>query len=61
MVIEGEVNLVFEKWSKLSISSMKNMIFDVEFNLGGRGYINNILKLKKGLRYDYIHDSCFLG
>ena len=56
---EGELSLVFEKWSKLSTSSMNNMIFDAKVNLGCGGYVDNILKLKKGSRYDYIHDSCF--
>ena len=58
---KGELSLVFEKWSKLSTSSMNNMIFDAKVNLGCRGYVDNILKLKKGSRYDYIHDSCFPG
>ena len=58
-MLEGELSLVFEKWAKLSTSSMKNMIFDAKVNLGCGGYEDNILKLKKGSRYDYIHDSCF--
>ena len=40
---------------------MNNMIFDAKVDLGCRGYMDNILKLKKGSRYDYIHDSCFPG
>ena len=40
---------------------MTNMIFDAKVNLGCGGYVDNILKLKKGSRYDYIHDSCFPG
>ena len=56
---KGELSLVFEKWSKLSTSSMNNMIFDAKVNFGCGGYVDNILKLKKVSRYDYIHDSCF--
>ena len=39
---EGELSLVFEKWSKLSTSSMNNMIFDAKVNLGCGGYVDNI-------------------
>ena len=56
MLLEGKLSLVFEKWSRLSTSSMKNMIFDAKVNLGCSGYVDNILKLKKGSRYDYIHN-----
>ena len=38
---------------------MHNMIFDAKVNLGCGGYMDNILKLKKGSRCDYIHDNCF--
>ena len=58
---KDELILVYEKWSKLNTSSMNNMIFDVKVNLGGGGYVDNILKLKKTSRYDYIHNSCFPG
>ena len=58
-LLEGELSLVFEKWSKLSTSSMNNMISDAKLHLGLGGYVDNILKLKRGSRYDFIHDSCF--
>ena len=58
---EDELSLVFEKWLKLSTSSMNNMISDAKVHLGLGGYVDNILKLKKGSRYDFIQDSCFLG
>ena len=58
---EDELNLIFEKWSSLSSSTLNNLIHDARVSLGGGGYIDNILKLKKGSMYDYIQDSCFLG
>ena len=58
-LLEGELSLVFEKWLKLNTSSMNNMISDAKLNLGLGGYVDNILKLKKYSRYDYIYDSCF--
>ena len=61
VLIEGEVNLVFEKWSKLTTSYMYNMINNAKVNLGGGGYIDSILKSKKKSRYDYIHNSWFFG
>ena len=60
-LLEGELSLVFEKWSKLSTSSMNNMISDAKLHLGLGGYVDNILKLKRGSRYDFIHGSCFPG
>ena len=39
---------------------MNNMIFDTKVNLGCGGYVDKILKLNKGSRYDYIHDSYYL-
>ena len=58
---EDKLSLVFEKWSKLSTSSMNNMISDAKLHLGLGGYVDNILKLKKGSRYDFIQDNCFPG
>ena len=58
---EDELNLIFEKWSSLSSSILNNLIHDARVSLGGGGYVDNILKLKKGSMYDYIHDSYFLG
>ena len=37
------------------------MIHDAKVSLGGSGYVDNILKLKKGSKYDYIQESWFLG
>ena len=59
MLIKGELSLVFEKWSKFNTSSMNNIIFDAKLNLGGKGHMDDILKLKKGLRYDYVHKNYF--
>ena len=56
---EDELNLIFEKWSSLSSSTLNNLIHDARESLGGGGYVDNILKLKKGSMYDYIQDSCF--
>ena len=39
---------------------MNIMIKDAKVHYGQRGYIDNILKLKKALPYhDYIHDNMF--
>ena len=59
--LEDELSLVFEKWSKLSTSSMSNMISDAKVHLDLCSYVDNILKLKKGSRYDFIQESCFRG
>ena len=56
---EDELNLIFEKWSNLSSSTLNNLIHDARVSLGGGGYVDSILKLKKGSMYDYIQDSCF--
>ena len=58
---EHELNLIFEKWSSLSSSTLNNLIHDARVSLGGSGYVDSILKLKKGSMYDYIQDSCFPG
>ena len=60
VLIEGQLNLMFEKWSKLSTSSMNNMIHDAKVTLGGSGYVDSILRLKKESRYDFIHNNNFL-
>ena len=51
---EDELNLIFEKWSSLSSSTLNNLIHDARVSLSGGGYVDNILKLKKGSMYDYI-------
>ena len=43
----------------MSSSSINNLIYDAKVTLYGGGYVDNILKLKKGSLYDYIQDSCF--
>ena len=53
-LLEDELNLIFEKWSSLSSSTLNNLIHDARVSLGGGGYVDNILKLKKGSMYDYI-------
>ena len=40
---------------------MNNMISNAKLHLGLGSYVDNILKLKKESRYDFIHDSCFSG
>ena len=60
-LLEGKLNSIFEKWSALSSSTTKNLIYNAKISLGGGGYVNSILKLKKGLKYDYIQDSRFPG
>ena len=52
---------VLEKWSALSVPCMNNMIKDARVLCKQKGYIDNILKLKKASTYDYIHDSWFPG
>ena len=56
---EEELNLIFEKWSSLSSSTLNNLIHDARVSFGGGGYVDNILKPKKESMYDYIQDSCF--
>ena len=56
---QNELNLIFEKWSKMSSSTLNNLIHDARMSLGGGGYVDSILKLKKGSMYDYTQDSCF--
>ena len=56
-----ELNLIFKKWSSLSTSSTNNLIHVAKVTFSRSGYVDNILKLKKGLLYDYIQDSCFPG
>ena len=58
---ECELDSVFEKWSVLSTSIVDNLIHDAKVSLGGGGYVDSILKLKKGSKYDYIQDSWFPG
>ena len=58
---EDKLNLIFEKWSSLSSSTLNNLIHDAMVSLGGGGYMDSILKLKKGSMYDYIQDSYFPG
>ena len=56
-----ELNLIFEKRSNLSTSSIRILIHDARMTLNSDGYIDSILKLKKWSLYDYIQDSCFPG
>ena len=53
-LLEDELNLIFEKWSNLSSSTLNNLIHDTRVSLGGGGYVDSILKLKKRSIYDYI-------
>ena len=59
MLTEEELAQVFKRWSKLGSKSLRNMIVEARRFCGQGGYIDNILKLKKSLTYDYIHDSKF--
>ena len=61
MLSKRELDSIFEKWSALSTSIVDNLIHDAKVSLGGGGYIDIILKLKKGSKYDYIQDSRFPG
>ena len=56
-----ELNVVLEKWTGLSSSTMENLIYDAKVSLSGGNYVDSILKLKKGSKYDYFQDSRFLG
>ena len=56
---ERKLDSIFEKWSALNTSTVDNLIHDAKVSLGGGGYVDNILKLKKGSKYDYIQDSQF--
>ena len=61
LLSESELSFVLEKWSALSSSTVENLIYDAKLCLSGGGYVDSILKLKKGFKYDYIQDSRFLG
>jgi hypothetical protein len=58
---EGELEQVFDKWSKLGSHTVRNLIPEARRFCGQGGYIDNILKLKESSTYDYIHDSVFPG
>ena len=58
---ELELNSILERWAALSSSTVENLIYDAKVSLSGGGYVDSILKLKKGSMYDYIQDSRFLG
>ena len=61
VLLERELDSIFEKWSALSTSIVDNLIHHAKVSVGGGGYVDNILKLKKGSKYDYIQNSQFLG
>ena len=61
LLSESELNSVLEKRSALSSSTVENLIYDAKLCLSGGGYVDNILKLKKDSKYDYIQDNRFLG
>ena len=61
LLSESELSSVLEKWSALSSSTVENLIYDAKLCLSIGGYVNSILKLKKGSKYDYIQDSRFPG
>ena len=54
LLSESELSSVLEKWSTLSSSTVENLIYDAKLCLSGGGYVDSILKLKKGSKYDYI-------
>ena len=58
---EEELSQIFEKWSSLSSLTLNNLIHDARVTLGGSGYVDSILKLKRGSMYDYIYDNYFPG
>ena len=58
---ELELNSILERWVALSSSTVENLIYNAKVSLSGGGYVDSILKLKKGSMYDYIQDSQFLG
>ena len=48
---------MLEKWTTLSSSTVENLIYDAKISLSGGSYVDSILKLKKGSKYDYIQDN----
>ena len=56
---EEELKQIFDKWAKLSNSSIRNMIAAARSFCSQGAYIDNILKLKKSSTYGYIHDCVF--
>ena len=61
LLSESELSSVLEKWSALNSSTVENLIYDAKLCLSGGGYIDSILKLKKGSKYDYIQNNRFPG
>ena len=61
LLSKSELSSVLEKWSSLSSSKVENLIYDAKLCLSGGQYVDSILKLKKGSKYDYIQDSRFPG
>ena len=59
VLYELELDSVFKKWSALSTSIVDNLIHDAKMSLEGGGYVDSILELKKGSKFDYIQDSWF--
>jgi hypothetical protein len=56
---EGELEQVFDRWSKLGSHMVRNLISEARRFYGQGGYIDKILKLKESSIYDYIHNSVF--
>ena len=54
---EPELNIILEKWTALSSSTIENLIYDTKVSFSDGGYVDSILKLKKGSMYDYIQNS----
>lgn len=58
-LMESELVQIFDKLAKLSTLSIRNMISDARQFYSQGGYIDNILKFKKSLTYDFTHNNDF--
>ena len=54
ILLETKLNTILEKWVALSSSTIENLIYNARVSLSDGGYVDSILKLKKGSKYDYI-------
>ena len=52
---------VMDKFSGLTSPNVRNQVHALRFASGSRGFIDNIIELKRRSLYDYIQDSSFPG
>lgn len=55
------LNGVMDQYTVFSSPNIHNIISSFRFQYGGKGYVDNILELKKRSKYDIVQESVFLG